>query len=285
MCYYSYYSLTYFPSTLHPHPSLAGISSTSQSSLPRPQQSPSPHPQQSPSPHLQQQSAGFNFAPSHHHHPHTTPPQSPLTQQLLASSTPTHTVTHPPGMYVLHQEQQGHTPSSRYPGQLNPQDQVMSRHNQGLQEVMRHNLFHLGNNMNVGPSSVAENAMLNRAFLAHQHQQQLFAGSGHHLSSFPPLHQLGTVRPHSAHSAVLSGRYAVGSNVPLGLPGQLMPTLGATGAAQMVGKVRAPVPSNVQLQDSSQRDSPPTPLVYSQSHLQDSPSLPQRTHLPSQQVT
>ena len=75
------------------------------------------------------------------------PPQSPLTQQLLASSTPTHTVTHPPGMYVLHQEQQGHTPNSRYPGQLNPQDQVTSRHNQGLQEVMRHNLFYLGNNM------------------------------------------------------------------------------------------------------------------------------------------
>ena len=65
----------------------------------------------------------------------------------------------------------------------------------------------------------------------------------------------------------------------------LLPTLGATGAAQMVGKVRAPVPSNVQLQDSTQRDSPPTPLVYSQSHLQDSLSLPQRTPLPSQQVT
>ena len=63
---------------------------------------------------------------------------------------------------------------------------------------------------------------------------------------------------------LVEGRYAVGSNVPLGLPGQLMPTLGATGEAQMVGKVRAPVPSNVQLQDSSQRDSPPTPLVHSQ---------------------
>ena len=83
-------------------------------------------PQQSPSPHLHQQSAGLNFAPSHHHRPHTTPPQPPLTQQLLASSTPTHTVTHPPGMYALHQQQQGHTPNSRYPGQLNSEDQVTS---------------------------------------------------------------------------------------------------------------------------------------------------------------
>ena len=139
--------------------------------------------------------------------------------------------------------------------------------------------------MNVGPSSVAEKAMFNRAFLAHQHQQQLFAGSGHHLSSFPPLHRLGTVRPHSAHSTVLSGRYAVGSNVPWGFQVNSCPPWVQLGQHRWWERSGHPFPPMCSSRIVPKGIPPQTPLVYSQSHLQDSPSLPQRTHLPSQQVT
>ena len=277
---------------------LAGISST------RSSPHSSPH-----SSYLQQQSAAFNFAPTHSTPP---PPPSPLAQQLLAACTSPHSAsTMPAGVLMQPHQDQGSRQypghqipqdqgSRQYPGHQIPQDQGTRQYpghqipqDQGSrqypgqmnpQDMAFHNLYHLGNSVN--PMSAAENAMLSRTFFAQQqhqqqqHQQLLLAGQGR-LASLPALHQLG--RP---HSTVVSGRYAVGSNIPPSMPGQVTPTMAATAAAAaMVGRVRAPVPSNVQLQDSTQRDSPPTPHAYGQSHLQNSPSLPQRTHLPSQQVT
>ena len=128
--------------------------------------------------------------------------------------------------------------------------------------------------MNVGPSSVAENAMLNRAFLEHQHQQQLFAGSGHHLSSFPPLHQLGTVG-HTVLTVQSSrGGMQLESMYPWGFQVNLCPPWVQLGQHRWWERSGHPFPLMYSSRIVPRGIPRPIPFVYCQSHLLESPSLP-----------